>query len=425
VSKAQHKYLQHYAEPEIHKLTGFPDYTYQHVLMVPVYHEEAKFLSRLLNQPRLQGPLLVILVINAPSRPSPTPSQNKANRQTQDLLVNLIQINKPLWKNNDSTVFLSEYRNRSSIHLLLVDRCNHGSEIPKNEGVGLARKIGNDLACALIRNGNILTQWIQNTDADVILPTDYFNIKTSRESSACIYPFRHCCEDPAFDTPMALYERSLRYYVAGLKWAGSPYAYHTIGSTLAINAEYYCQARGFPKRNGAEDFYLLNKLNKLAPVKPLETPTLNIAGRPSERVPFGTGPALQKIKAYKNPEEEYLFYNPKIFAQLKTWLSSYSVVWEHAANGVEQHQLLHSCLGGGKSDSRLIAALKYLNVDKAIHHSLKQSKDRDAFVRQMNIWFDAFRTLKFIHFMRDQYFPSQLLENSVEIAPFKISAQLL
>ena len=48
-----------------------------------------------------------------------------------------------------------------------------------------------------------------------------------------------------------------------MKYARSPYAFHTIGSTMAVSANHYAKVRGFPKREAGEDFYLLNKLAKV------------------------------------------------------------------------------------------------------------------------------------------------------------------
>ena len=64
---------------------------------------------------------------------------------------------------------------------------------------------------------------------------------------------------------------SLRYYVAGMKYARSHLThFHTIGSTMAVRASYYAKVRGFPKREAGEDFYLLNKLAKVGTVLELE-----------------------------------------------------------------------------------------------------------------------------------------------------------
>ena len=55
----------------------------------------------------------------------------------------------------------------------------------------------------------------------------------------------------------------------GLGFAGSPYAYHSVGSTLAVRAEAYAIVRGVPKRAAGEDFYLLDKLAKVTPIRVL------------------------------------------------------------------------------------------------------------------------------------------------------------
>src|SRR5690606_7285065 len=115
---------------------------------------------------------------------------------------------------------------------------------------------------------------------------------------ALLFPFRH--EGPA-DEPVTrateLYEASLRYHVLGLAHAGSPYAYHSIGSTLAVQARAYALVRGVPKRSAGEDFYLLDKLAKVAPLLRARGEPVRIRARFSTRVPFGTGPAVARIAA--------------------------------------------------------------------------------------------------------------------------------
>ena len=64
-----------------------------------------------------------------------------------------------------------------------------------------------------------------------------------------------------------------------------------------INAEHYAQSAGFPKLAAGEDFYLLNKLAKIGKIIPLKiiNQPIYIQARISNRTPFGTGPALDKI----------------------------------------------------------------------------------------------------------------------------------
>ena len=75
------------------------------------------------------------------------------------------------------------------------------------------------------------------------------------------------------------YEQALTYYVEQLQQAGSPYAFHTLGSCIATPLSYYCHARGFPKKSGGEDFYLLNKLAKLGKILTVDSCILQIESR--------------------------------------------------------------------------------------------------------------------------------------------------
>src|SRR5262249_38957583 len=140
--------------------------------------------------------------------------------------------------------------------------------LPEGQGVGLARKIGFDLAARLFAAGRLRSPFIHSTDADVRLPEDYFErAEEGAIAAALVYPFSHRPEeDPVLARAVFLYEISLRYYVLGLAFAGSPHAYHTIGSAFAARASAYVSVRGFPKRDAAEDFYLLSKIAKVGPV---------------------------------------------------------------------------------------------------------------------------------------------------------------
>ncbi len=47
-----------------------------------------------------------------------------------------------------------------------------------------------------------------------------------------------------------------------------------------------------------------------------------------------------------------------------------------------------------------------MKTDQALEHAFRQSRSLDQFTRQVHTWFDAFRTLKLIHFLRDDCLPS-------------------
>ena len=67
------------------------------------------------------------------------------------------------------------------------------------------------------------------------------------------------------------------HYEKSVSESGSIYGFTALGSTMVIGASTYAAVRGFPKKNAGEDFYMLNKIRKLAHIKavagtPIEIP---------------------------------------------------------------------------------------------------------------------------------------------------------
>ena len=324
----------------------------------------------------------------------------------------------------------------SSRDVLLVDRFSDGRKLPPKGGVGHARKTGADLAAHLIHQRRVRSPWIHCTDADVRLPQRYFTCSTAlsdtsvQDTAALVYPFRHSIADgkSGDETPniqrrkimqaTRLYEYSLRYYVAGLSVAHSPYSFHTIGSTIAVNAAHYAKVRGFPRRQAGEDFYLLNKLAKVGSVTQLSADTdcepIDIAARMSDRVPFGTGAAVGKIMELEDPPREFLLYHPSVFDLLRYWLGSLPTFWQSRSSDIDAILSRGTATGQQSSLSNhpsmalqaLIGGLEGSGATEALQHAFRQSNDALQFNRQMHTWFDAFRTLKLIHHLRDHHLPS-------------------
>ena len=294
------------------------------------------------------------------------------------------------------------------LSVYMLDHCSDGKAIPAKQGVGLARKLGMDFGLNLIsqqfeRDGE-LVNWLHSSDVDVVLPAGYFDVLAPNDAiAAIIYPFEHHAEQ-GYELSMALYDLSLRYYVDQLKWAGSPYAFHTIGSLIAVTPLAYAQVRGIPKKSGAEDFYLLNKLAKVGEVLSLDEPKVSITGRPSHRVPFGTGPALVKLQEMDDPLVNYTFYHPKIFYALKHLLAIVSDAEHCIASAEVLFSLLHDRMSEAMAE-HVISTLRVLKVEKQFEH-LSQKKSLVQFVQGFHTWFDAFVTLRFIHLMRDKAYPS-------------------
>ncbi|MCP4044824.1 MAG: hypothetical protein GY732_02400, partial [Gammaproteobacteria bacterium] len=293
------KYLLHYAEPETAALGGLPDSLagpgqWQNVMVIPACNESAEFLRP---PPPCDGRSLMILVIN-----ETVSAAHEVSLNNQALAEAVFARFELQWQSGLQFPGFVMSLLRDPLFprdILLVDRFSEDHKLPPKCGVGHARKIGADLAASLIFNGRIRSPWIRCTDADVQLPETYFTCidqaqNTGAKNAALLYPFHH--NDDEGDTKNGdvilatqLYELSLRYYVAGMRFAGSPYAFHTIGSTMAVNADHYARVRGFPKRAAGEDFYLLNKLAKVGSVLQLasgpDCKPIVIESRRSDRVP--------------------------------------------------------------------------------------------------------------------------------------------
>ncbi len=422
------KYLAHYAEPEAQFLASFPaQYNYQHVLVIPAFQETAAFIQRFANSVLAKQQCLLIVVVNQPDS-----DFGREHQQAQSDLADYISgQGQLLWQDenlrlidlalssdggDNKTAIDSGAVSDSNSAILLVDRFT--KPIPADQGVGLARKIGADLAVNLFITGNISSRWIHSSDADAYLPNNYFTAHADQSTSlnrslnsavATCCNFYHHAEQQDIHQANLRYENALRYYVAGLAYAKSPYAYFTIGSILSFDMLAYCQARGFPKRSAGEDFYLLNKLAKLGDVAYLSDVIIKLDARPSQRVPFGTGPAVQNIMNLAEQQQDYLYYNPGIFVELKQCISAFESLWQHCL----QPQLWLEMLSEPTQQALVsIGLLSFVTK--------QQSAKQAQFDKQLTVWFDSFKTLKFIHALRDLGFDSILLEQAITDAPFSL-----
>ncbi len=245
-------------------------------------------------------------------------------------------------------------------------------------------------------------------------------------AAALVYPFWHQCESPpALADAIRRYEVFLRYYVLGLADAGSPYAFHTLGSTLAVHSSAYAKVRGFPRRDAGEDFYLLNKLAKVGPILQLDGAPLMIRGRSSHRVPFGTGAALKQILAAAARGERYRIYAPEVFLHLKICLAALELL---SADRGREDPIVYlktaARIHQGVDAHRLHDELVELGYLSAVRHAQMISRDSLTMSRHLHTWFDAFRTLKLIHRL-SRLFPKVELVDAVRTASFvsHVSAQ--
>lgn len=421
-TKAVQQYLTRYAEPEVALLEEclavlpvsagkrselaalFPC---QFGLVIPCYNESSAFLSRFMAQFSQQR-VCVVVVINQPD--------NINNSTPQQALLDWIRQHTQCVAEHAHLAFFRY----NAICLLVVQRFEGALRIPAKQGVGLARKTGADMLAALCARGLVSCTFLGSTDADAWLPNDYFAVlqqvftsnvagkKNAQKEGvvAGVFAFSHglpgtttphSCHDLRVLQATALYEQWLNYYVAGLRFAGSKYSFHTIGSCLAFDAEAYCQVRGFPARAGGEDFYLLNKLAKLSQsggIAPLPA-QITLQARMSARVPFGTGPAVKKLLEENATAQSFEVYSPQVFTRLAELLAAFNTLWlQRTSPDIWLQQL----------PNEIQHALTELGWHNAIHKIIPQCRKADQLLHQVHGWFDGFRTLRFIHLLERLYF---------------------
>jgi len=407
------QYLRVYAEPEAALAMHVREH-FERAVVVPVFGESADFLDGYLRAfESAAGQTLCIVVVNAAR--DADPALHAANERCFTEL--LARMTAPSAITQEPAAWLGRLASAESATLLLVDRQSLGVRLPEKQGVGLARRIGADIALSLHGTGKLKSEWIATSDADVALPADYFAgiERVGGEAVVVAYPFLHVASGAAdVDRASMLYETFLRYYVLGLSWAGSPYAFHTVGSTLAIRADAYAAVRGFPKRAAGEDFYLLNKLAKVgALVRPAREP-IRIRSRRSARVPFGTGRAVTDLCADFAQGNDMRLYDPRSFTALRAALRCLA---DFAA-----YRDLERALGciddAGPARGVVATFLERLQVRAVLAESAREAPTELQLYRRLHTWFDAFRTLKLIHALRNEVFPALDWRSALKQAEF-------
>lgn len=304
---------------------------------------------------------------------------------------------------NDNQKTIQYLKNiKSRVNISFIDACSTGKEMDdKNGGVGLARKIGMDLALTKFDYYSLNKKIMICTDADCTVEP-YYLTKISQEFNrnnfeAAVVNFAHDINGDDEETNAIIcYEIFLRYYVLGLNFAKSEYAFHTIGSTMLCTPEAYVKVEGMNKRKAAEDFYFLEKLAKIYPIGELKSTFVYPSKRGSWRVPFGTGRSVDRYLS--NSRDEYLLYDPKNFIVLKTWLQVFND--NSISNQIDLiriSQNIHPALSGFLSQQ---------DFGNFINKVLLKNNNPNEIEKQKHFWFDAFRTLKLIHYLRDETYPN-------------------
>lgn len=327
---------------------------------------------------------------------------------------NLASSNKEIKENNLQTIkMLNRIINKipnddfemsivkADLNLAYIDVSTEGNELDeKHGGVSLARKIGMDAALNYFDYTSAGKNILVCLDADCKVDENYlakiYSDFSNNNLSAGYVNFEHPLpSNIEHRNAIINYEIFLRYYVLGLSYAESPFAFHTIGSTMICDTESYVKVGGMNKKKAAEDFYFMEKLAKNFPINKIEGATIFPSGRGSWRVPFGTGQRVNRFLEHR--QNEYLLYSPESFVILKEWLKIYN-----SNVKFNPYQMIKEA----KDISELLAEFLIANNFVADWQKiLTNTKTELQLQKQKKMWFDGFKSLKLIHFLRDNGCP--------------------
>jgi hypothetical protein len=359
------------------------------VVVIPVLAEHPTLfdtLDDLAANPKEQRDVtLVICVVNNPTAPHGTTADFENNQRTLKELQHRIE-------DNDGV----------PLRLACIDATCGDNAIPVNEGVGLARKIGLDWGLKLLHENSTPDRPLISLDADTHVAPNYLpaisDFFDHPRRWAALLPYAHPLDGPRGERAAILcYELYLRYHTLGLAHADSPYAFYAIGSTITCTATAYAAIAGMRRRAAAEDFYFLEALAKAGPIQYIPNTAVHPAARCSTRTPFGTGQRVTRFAA--GTHNEYTLYHPASYEIVKQWLN---LVNEN--NGADAEQLLQHAHTIHPDLERFLREIHFLRDWEKICQNAPDAPRR---LGQLHRWFDGLRTLRLIHFLRDNAYPTQ------------------
>lgn len=280
----------------------------------------------------------------------------------------------------------------------------------RHAGVGLARKLGMDEAVARFARTPGANGVVASLDADCMVRPDYLQalVKHFADDPACpgasIY-FEHRLEqadDASLRRAVAEYELHLRYYVAGMRMAGFPYAFHTVGSAMVFRAETYARQGGMNRRQGGEDFYFIQKLAALGGYATIVNTAVFPAVRRSDRVPFGTGPALRQATDSATALQTYPV---QVFLDLQVFCRAIAIVQDGSLD-----------VDTSACSPALREFLAQLHFEQRLQEIRRNVSSSDSFRRRIFRWFNAFRFMKFANFARENFYvPADVTDAAAEL----------
>ena len=220
-------------------------------------------------------------------------------------------------------------KNNSNFPCHVIDKCSRGEGWKgKQLGVGWARKTVMDALLAEADENDIII----TLDGDTTFNIGYFrsiidNFQENPDAVGLSVPYYHKLSgSEAEDKSILRYEIYMRNYAINLWRINCPYHFTALGSAMAVPVKSYKAIGGMSPKKSGEDFYFLQKLTKYGRLMTWNDEKVYPAARFSDRVFFGTGPAM--IKGSEGNWESYPIYHHSLFEIVKETYAAFDALFE-------------------------------------------------------------------------------------------------
>ncbi len=277
-------------------------------------------------------------------------------------------------------------------------------------GAGLARKTGMDEAVLRFNQTGKKSGIIVSLDADTLVEKNYFteienHFRNNPKQVGATISFKHQknnLEERHLEG-IILYEQYLHYYRNALKFTGYPNPIITIGSAFAVTADAYVKRGGMNRRPAGEDFYFLQNLAQIGTIGEITTTCVFPSARLSDRVPFGTGPVLQKW--IDGDEDLSKTFNFDAFIDLKILFDNRTKFFK-----IEKERIMDIFNVLPKPVHDFLVADGFVLEIEDLNKNCSNLKSFNSRFYQK---FNAFKILKFLNFSHEKHYQRGDLQEQV------------
>jgi hypothetical protein len=170
-----------------------------------------------------------------------------------------------------------------------------------------------------------------------------------------------------------------------------------------VRADAYVKQGGMNRRKAGEDFYFLHKLTRLGQIHEITDAFVYPSARVSDRVPFGTGAAMNKWM--NGTENLTLTYHFSAFSDLKQLFNRIDSLFKIKS---DDYDALFAALPGSVQEYLHSADF----ADKLAEIN-QNSSSLSSFRKRFFQFFDAFIILRFLNSSHPKHYPRQNLSEAI------------